>query len=676
MASRLCAWRRASFRFVASIAAAAAAACSSGSSDHDAPAEPPLFTTTALLAGAVDAGGAGDMDGVGPTARFDGLTGLAVADDGVVWISEQGPDRIRRIGANGRVETVLHLATVATGPDQDGVTRSYVGPVAMVQAGRGAVFVTAAEVQRSAAASETARWVVLRVEPDGRASVAVRPSSAQAGSLAASLTLDRAGRLLVGSFTGCGIWRALPGAPGADAVDAKQVLSTSARGEGRACGEDAEAMRAGVTGLAIDAQDRLVYLLANGDVKRQRVDGGIDTLATGLVDFSWCGAILADADGGLLVSADTAILALSKDGVVRAWAGSRQEAGWFDGPRERARLGKSCGMAASADGSVYVADQYANTVRRIDRSGVVHTVAGLARQAARLDGTGAAARFSEEMALAPAHDGTLLVADRFNHAVRRIDGVGRVSTVVQALSSDGAATQVWGLNMPGALLPMPDGSLWIASVHSLQHLPPGGPLRHVLSTSPLPLLADEGAGRIAVLDHSAGYAHGQTMVIGLRRLPADPRHGTDPVSAPLSWPDPLMTAPPLLAPRGLCSRPGGELFFTMGAAVLRRAPDGSISVWAGHPREPGARDGDAQTARFNDPSGLHCEADRLFVADTGNHLLRVIDAQRRVRTVLGRAGVRGVPDGSTPGLLDAPRSIAPFQGGLAVQTGLGVIVAR
>jgi hypothetical protein len=64
------------------------------------------------------------------------------------------------------------------------------------------------------------------------------------------------------------------------------------------------------------------------------------------------------------------------------------------------------------------------------------------------------------------------------------------------------------------------------------------------------------------------------------------------------------------------------------------------------------------------------------VADSGNHTVRHVDAQRRVRTVLGRAGERGVPTVSVPGLLDAPGSLARVPGGIAVATGLGVVIAR
>jgi thiol-disulfide isomerase/thioredoxin len=58
--------------------------------------------------------------------------------------------------------------------------------------------------------------------------------------------------------------------------------------------------------------------------------------------------------------------------------------------------------------------------------------------------------------------------------------------------------------------------------------------------------------------------------------------------------------------------------------------------------EPGFEDGPAATARFDNPQGLVCSADAIFVADTGNHAVRRVDvAERTVRTIAG-TGRRGI----------------------------------
>ena len=53
-------------------------------------------------------------------------------------------------------------------------------------------------------------------------------------------------------------------------------------------------------------------------------------------------------------------------------------------------------------------------------------------------------------------------------------------------------------------------------------------------------------------------------------------------------------------------------------------------------KESGYRDGKAQAARFSQPQGLAFTEDGLFVADTGNHLIRFIDLNtENVKTVAG-----------------------------------------
>jgi DNA-binding beta-propeller fold protein YncE len=61
----------------------------------------------------------------------------------------------------------------------------------------------------------------------------------------------------------------------------------------------------------------------------------------------------------------------------------------------------------------------------------------------------------------------------------------------------------------------------------------------------------------------------------------------------------------------------------------------------------GFTDGVGTTARFNSPLGLAIAADRtIFVADSGNHLVRAIAPNRTVTTLAGRAETWGSEDGT------------------------------
>ncbi len=69
----------------------------------------------------------------------------------------------------------------------------------------------------------------------------------------------------------------------------------------------------------------------------------------------------------------------------------------------------------------------------------------------------------------------------------------------------------------------------------------------------------------------------------------------------------------------------------------------------------GAADGPAAQASFHNPQGMAILGDRLFVADTGNHLIRAIDLTRQeVMTVAGTGEKGGEPGRYDP---ERPRSV-------------------
>jgi len=108
------------------------------------------------------------------------------------------------------------------------------------------------------------------------------------------------------------------------------------------------------------------------------------------------------------------------------------------------------------------------------------------------------------------------------------------------------------------------------------------------------------------------------------------------------------------------------------AHVIRQvAGDGRVTTLCGLPGEAGLLDGKGAEARFNGPTFLALEPGsqgRLVVADTGNHAIRVVDAQGTVLTWGG--GQQGHRD-STHAL--EARFDRPM--GVAVDPGLNIYVA-
>jgi sugar lactone lactonase YvrE len=112
-------------------------------------------------------------------------------------------------------------------------------------------------------------------------------------------------------------------------------------------------------------------------------------------------------------------------GEIRPFAGSGPEM-VRDGPADQAAFAQPSGIALAPDGCLYVADSEASTIRRIedlDGSPQVGTVCGsgdLFGFGLR-DGTGEDALLQHPIGIAAAADGMLYVADTYNHAIRRVD---------------------------------------------------------------------------------------------------------------------------------------------------------------------------------------------------------------------------------------------------------------
>ncbi len=85
-----------------------------------------------------------------------------------------------------------------------------------------------------------------------------------------------------------------------------------------------------------------------------------------------------------------------------------------------------------------------------------------------------------------------------------------------------------------------------------------------------------------------------------------------------------------------------------GNHVIRKiTPAGVVTTFAGSPGQAGTADGNAATARFNSPAGIALDAlDTLYVADAGNHTIRKITSAGVVTTIAGLAGTSGSADGS------------------------------
>ena len=153
--------------------------------------------------------------------------------------------------------------------------------------------------------------------------------------------------------------------------------------------------------------------------------------------------------------------------VIDAFAGTGEEG--FDGdggPATQALFHGPRGIAVGAAGNVYVADVNNWRVRRIDRAGNITTYAGSGRGRPRADGGSAVeARLSTPSDVALDASGNLYIAEARGHRVRKVDSMGRISTVagtgVEGSEGDGGPAVEAQLNQPSAIAVDAEGNIFI-----------------------------------------------------------------------------------------------------------------------------------------------------------------------------------------------------------------------
>ena len=227
------------------------------------------------------------------------------------------------------------------------------------------------------------------------------------------------------------------------------IAGTGEYGYGGDGGPAVDAQLSRPWGVAVDGEGNLY--IADGDNGRiRKVDssGTIDTVAgTGRLGFSGDGGPataarlrfpsgVATDDAGSLYIADQhnqRIRKVDSSGIITTIAGTGARGyGGDGGPAAQARLNHPHGVATDGAGNVYIADYGNQRIRKVDTSGVITTVAGTGELGGRVSGDGGLA---VEAQLRNAHGvamdgaGNLYIADTEGDRIRKVDSSGVITTV-------------------------------------------------------------------------------------------------------------------------------------------------------------------------------------------------------------------------------------------------------
>jgi NHL repeat len=238
----------------------------------------------------------------------------------------------------------------------------------------------------------------------------------------------------------------------------------------------------GTTGLAVDTEGN-VYL-GGGDgpdidnkVLRVTPSGLVTTIAgTGEPGFSGDGGpatearlrnvwdVAVDPDGNVYIAGNSRIRKVDARGIITTIVetGTKGLGEW--NPTAEAGI---TGVAVGPFGDIYFIDYGNARIRRIDRRGVVMTIAGNAVGGYSGDGgpaTEASLRGPEHLWVDAV--GNIFVADTYNRRIRMIDTSGIITTVAgngsQAFTGDGGPATEAGLSKISGVAVGPDGNLYIA----------------------------------------------------------------------------------------------------------------------------------------------------------------------------------------------------------------------
>ena len=321
-----------------------------------------------------------------------------------------------------------------------------------------------------------------------------------------------------------------------------------------------------------------------------------------------------DRQGNLYISDIGAhqVFKASKDGRLSVVAGTGEPGFSGDGgPAAAAQLFSPHDLTFDSQGNLLIADSLNHRIRRIDSKGVITTVAGTGTAGLTGDGGPAtAAQLNGPQAIVFDRSGNALVADSYNHVVRRIDASGTITTVIgtePGLKGDGGQATAAMISLPTDVAIAADGTIYVSEGGNsrVRQVTPDGKIQTITGFGP-----GSGLG-------GAGFV------------------GDD---------GPAERAK-LFAPSALQIGPEGRLFICdSGNNRIRVLQDGIIKTIAGNGETGLAGDGgDAKAAQFNTPQKIRFGPDgRLFVADRGNGRVRAIDSEGVIRTVAGEGEPRGI----------------------------------
>ncbi len=468
----------------------------------------------------------------------------------------------------------------------------------------------------------------------------------------------------------------------------------------------------GPSGLALDSSGNLYIADTNNEVIREvsASNQKISTVAgtySGTYEGGYGGdgglatdAMLDNPEGIAVNSSGDLFIADTDNDVIREVNATTKDistvAGTYDsgsggyggdgGLATDAELNGPQGIFVTGPGNLYIGDTGNNVIREVSAStGDISTVAGTYNSGTGGDtgdtGQATDAELNGPSGLTLDSAGDLFIADTNNNAIREVDGEsGVINTVVggdaSGYTGDGGQATAAELAGPTSVVVDGSGNIYVADTSNnvvreidaqtgLITTVAGGtqPVYHPVIDPADPVM--DGSGDLFVADTNRNVVYEVNHVTGGITVVAG--DGT----AGYSGDGGQATNAELDGPSGLALDSSGNLFVADSQNNLIREVNltsGVITTYAGsYNAGVGGYSGDngqATSALLDDPTGIALDsAGDLFIADTGNNLIREVDASTQtISTVAGtyNSGVGGYSGNgglATSAELDGPMGV-------------------
>ncbi len=404
-----------------------------------------MITPDAVVTTLAGSGQIGFANGPELTASFGYPFGIAVDASGNVFVSEQGNQLIREIGAIGTVTTLAGSTTGSIGSHNGiGTSASFWFPSGLAVDAQDNVFV--ADYSNNMIRKINSAAVVSTLAGIGQAGSANTSNSTGLQSFAAptGVAVDDTGNIYVADQNNAVI--RMINTSGTVTTLAGSGIPWVGGGNARPLdidGADSIATFILPCGIAVDGQ-RNIYVAEVGgnEIRSISPSGTVNTLAGS--SFTYPGSVngpgsiatfhsptgvAIDKNGNVYVAdaGNNMIRMISPSGIVSTLAGNGT-AGFANGPAAAASFNQPSGVAVDLPGNVYVADAGNNVIREISANGIVTTYSGTGAQGSTDGVAGAGISYNNPTGLAMNSQGYIFVADQGNNKIREIYPNGEVLT--------------------------------------------------------------------------------------------------------------------------------------------------------------------------------------------------------------------------------------------------------